>query len=1087
MNIKDFTKEIAIDIDQMTLLKGNIIYNMNLVRDLKIQEDVVTARVQSTDAAIFRVSVTKTGDLFETNCNCPSINETCEHIAALFIYMKHNRIFTNDEKNLITGMQEAEEEIDLIKDEVKKLDFTPQRSRSTLQDYIGKLLNKDTGEMAPERAGQKYRLVFKVEKEGYFKYNYHIMPAVRYVKRDGSEGRFENYSPHKVNGPLTKDESMLLTLLWSQYENYQKQNYLQHYLGYLADNPELQLYLEDVKGKVPLTIHRVEKTRLSFVFFKAEHKNIYFAPIVHFCDEAGNILGTVEQLRDSNIQGPDIFFTHAEGLLFYKKNNLHFANFFQILIRNMYSLKPVDIEALRHYCDEYLANEVEFDFNISSMKIVSHKPKPFIRLNRELQELSIELYFDYIGKEFLFEQFSGDEEKFFPLDESETTREELLMGRRNKAYEVSVKKYLDDLFSKYGDTKYFMNLQRTAKPDYTINISTRNFLIEYGSKLLENGIEIQLKDNKEKITSAGGKVAYRVSSGIDWFDVETSYEHPDGTEEDIYIESIFLEAGLLQVGQTFTIISEQEIDMLKRLQIEGMDTGGKMKIPKLDLSLINQLYTAVENKDSEFESMNTLYHKLENFNEIKNYPLPKKFKGTLRHYQEAGYNWLLFMREYALNGCLADDMGLGKTVQTLALLQKLKEKKELGTSLLVVPVSTIPNWESEIERFTALSHIRHAGSKRFKAAEDLMRFDIIIVSYHTMRNDIKLFNEMEFDYIILDEAQNIKNAATNIFKAVRVLHSKHRLTLTGTPVENNTMELWAQIDFLNPGLLGTRKHFVQRFARPIEETKDRSAAERLRKLVFPFILRRKKEDVAQDLPEKEEIIVYSEMGAKQRKIYEQYRKQFVEEIEESIDEKGVGGSTMQILEGLLRLRQISLFPGLVSDKYAAVDSCKFDMLIDMIDEILQEDHKVLIFSQFVKSLKIIERHYKEKNVSYSYIDGSTKNRDKQIKQFQENKDIRLFFISIKAGGVGINLTAADYVILFDPWWNPAVESQAIDRTHRIGQTRKVIAYKMITKDTVEEKMLELQEKKKALVKELITEEKGLFKSLTKEDIIDLFE
>jgi len=410
-------------------------------------------------------------------------------------------------------------------------------------------------------------------------------------------------------------------------------------------------------------------------------------------------------------------------------------------------------------------------------------------------------------------------------------------------------------------------------------------------------------------------------------------------------------------------------------------------------------------------------------------------------------------------------MGLGKTVQTLAFLQKLKEDNDLGKVLLVVPVTTIVNWETEIERFTPeLKYTRHFGQTRTKDEELVKNFDIIIISYHTLRNDIDFFYNFEFDYLILDEAQNIKNSSSQIFKTVKIIKAKHKLTLSGTPIENNTLELWSQMDFLNSGLLGTIYEFKKNFANPIEAYHDKNAVERLKKIIYPFILRRKKQEVAKDLPEKEEIILFCEM-----------------------DKSGVQKSAFQIFEALLRLRQAALFPELIDLKFKNIQSIKFEELKEKIEEGINENHKILVFSQFVKSLKIIEKFVIDKKFKYSYIDGQTKNRDKEIKSFQEEENVNLFLLSLKAGGVGINLTASDYVILFDPWWNPAVESQAVDRTHRIGQTKKVIVYKLIVKDTVEEKILHLQEKKKELVSELITEDSAFFKSLSKNDILDLFE
>jgi SNF2 family DNA or RNA helicase len=462
----------------------------------------------------------------------------------------------------------------------------------------------------------------------------------------------------------------------------------------------------------------------------------------------------------------------------------------------------------------------------------------------------------------------------------------------------------------------------------------------------------------------------------------------------------------------------------------------------------------------------------------------------LRSYQAAGFEWLRFLGEYGLAGCLADDMGLGKTVQTLALLLTLKDENQLNTSLLVVPVSAVLNWEMEIKRFTpGLTVYRHLGINREKDFALWENHDLVITSYATLRNDIEIFKDFHFDYILLDESQAIKNLAAQVSKAVKVLNGSHRLALSGTPIENNSMELWSWFDFLMPGFLGTQQWFKKQWALPVEKYKDSRKAGLLKEMLYPFILRRKKEEVEKELPEKTEIAAPLHMDERQLKVYVQTAKYYSDEVTRIIDEKGLAKSSFKILEGMLRLRQICLFPQLVDEKYETVPSVKFDHFTEMLEDILSEGHKVLVFSQFVRVLSIIKRYFDREKISYAYIDGSVDavKRGKVIKAFQEDDTIGVFLLSLKAGGVAINLTAADYVIIFDPWWNPAVEAQAIDRTHRIGQTKRVIVYRMVVKNTIEEKMLELQEQKKELVEKLITSETKAFKNLTKDDIIKLFQ
>jgi non-specific serine/threonine protein kinase len=380
----------------------------------------------------------------------------------------------------------------------------------------------------------------------------------------------------------------------------------------------------------------------------------------------------------------------------------------------------------------------------------------------------------------------------------------------------------------------------------------------------------------------------------------------------------------------------------------------------------------------------------------------------------------------------------------------------------------------------------HYGTRRSKDARRLKKYNLILTTYGHLRRDITFLKDLKLTYAILDESQNIKNPQSETSKAVRLLESQNRLALTGTPVENNTMDLWSQFAFVNPGLLGDQTFFKDTFMRPIEKGGNVQVADTLKKLIFPFIMRRTKEDVAKELPPKVESIIYSPMNDAQQAIYDKWKQSYKDSIQEEIASKGLGKTKFKVLEGLTKLRQIACHPGLINKSYSE-GSGKFSGLIEMVEEIISENHKVLIFSQFVQMLHIIRNYFDENNIIYAYLDGSTKDRKTPVNRFQEDEEIKTFLISLKAGGTGLNLTAADYVIHFDPWWNPAVEMQATDRAYRIGQTRKVFAYKLISKDSVEEKIIKLQDSKRELVESLISTEETFFKSLSKDDILELFD
>jgi SNF2 family DNA or RNA helicase len=511
--------------------------------------------------------------------------------------------------------------------------------------------------------------------------------------------------------------------------------------------------------------------------------------------------------------------------------------------------------------------------------------------------------------------------------------------------------------------------------------------------------------------------------------------------------------------------------------------GQNLTLKKHHLALVKDL----ESGNLAKVSMSKKLEKLRNFDQIENIPSPKSFIGELRPYQKAGFNWMNFLNAFKFGGCLADDMGLGKTVQTLALLQSMKDNGEQTPSLLIMPTSLVYNWELEAQRFTPnLKVFNYTGTNRIKDVAQFDGYDIVLTSYGITRLDIDILKGFYFNYVILDESQTIKNPNSNISKCVKKLSSRNRLILTGTPLENSTLDLWSQMSFINPGLLGNQSFFRNEFLTPIEKQNDQDKTKKLYSIIKPFILRRHKSQVATELPEKVESVKYCSMSNQQEERYEEVKSYFRNKILEEIESQGMNKSHMILLQGLTKLRQIANHPKMVDQDYLG-DAGKLDAVTRMIMNAMSENHKILVFSQFVKHLSILSDFLKENNIDFAYLDGSTKDRQVQVERFQNEENLKLFLISLKAGGLGLNLTKAEYVFLLDPWWNPAVEQQAIDRAHRIGQENKVFIYKFITKNTVEEKILKLQQKKVKLAADLITTEESFVKDLSKEDIELLLE
>jgi superfamily II DNA or RNA helicase len=571
-----------------------------------------------------------------------------------------------------------------------------------------------------------------------------------------------------------------------------------------------------------------------------------------------------------------------------------------------------------------------------------------------------------------------------------------------------------------------------------------------------------------------------LKSDIDWFDLEIDISFGNqkvGLKE---LQKAFLKkTNYVALGDgSLGILPEEWMKKFSNYFKVGEIKKNGVKLSNYQFGIIDELFEEMEQKPPFLVELLEKKKRLQNISSIEEVSIPKGIKAKLRDYQHHGLNWLAFLDKNQLGGCLADDMGLGKTLQAITFLQylKLKDKKCLP-SLIIAPTSLIFNWKNEIAKFCpTLKMLAFVGSNRNENKDDFAKYDLIISTYGSLLNDVEFMKDFKFNYIILDESQAIKNPNSKRYKAVRLLNSYNRLVLTGTPIENNTFDLYAQMNFINPGLLGNMTHFKTEFSDAIDKEKNHDASHLLGKMIAPFLLRRTKEQVAKELPEKTESIIYCEMGHEQRKVYDSFKNKYRDYLINKIDENGVENAQMYILEGLTKLRQICNSPALISDEEDyGNQSVKLDLLIENIKE-KTGNHKILVFSQFVKMLQLIKTRLDEEQIYYEYLDGQTTNREEKVNNFQNNAAIRVFLISLKAGGTGLNLTEADYVFLVDPWWNPAVENQAIDRCYRIGQKQKVIAYRMICKDTIEEKIALLQGKKKAVASSIIAvdEEKKSF-------------
>ena len=633
----------------------------------------------------------------------------------------------------------------------------------------------------------------------------------------------------------------------------------------------------------------------------------------------------------------------------------------------------------------------------------------------------------------------------------------------------------------------FQNLEIAANDEDSDNsLSIFEWLNQHHDELIQEGFVIEQPEGQKRYVFGSTRIDLEVKENNDWFDIHAVVYF--GTYRIPFIQ---LKNHILNHKKEFTlpsgeiaVIPEKWFSQYGNL-LHFSEGGTDLKLRRQHIGLVNELAEG----ELANVTMSRKLQKLTDFETLEEVELPLHFKGNLRPYQKAGYNWFHFLKNYHFGGCLADDMGLGKTIQTLALLQKHKEDTEEGgsksTSLIIMPTSLIYNWLNEAKKFTPkLKLMVHTGTMRYKSPEVFGNYDVIVTTYGISRIDIDLLKSFFFDYIILDESQNIKNPSSKSYQCVRQLKSRFKLILSGTPVENSVNDLWTQMSFINPGLLGTQQYFQNEFVTPIEKKKDEDKARKLQAMIKPFVLRRTKEQVATELPPKTETLFYCQMSEEQSSVYEKVKSEYRNELLKSLEDGTYAKTQIQVLQGLIKLRQIANHPAMIDSEYEG-DSGKFENVVHTLANVLDGGHKVLIFSQFVKQLTIYREYFNTQNIPYAYLDGTTQNRGDIVKHFQEDEKTRVFLISIKAGGVGLNLTEADYVFILDPWWNPAVEQQAIDRTHRIGQTKNVFIYKFITKDSVEEKILALQQRKLNLSRALITTEESFIKSLTADDIKEI--
>ncbi len=812
----------------------------------------------------------------------------------------------------------------------------------------------------------------------------------------------------------------------------------------------------------PLRMGAPEQGNLEFELLEeADPETLVYAPVIRLGDDRFEMNGSVLFFKAS-----PLYFIHESGL--YYLPGVHFDRIialrgseYRILvpkneIKEFFRLLETQRQPAAMVVPEDLAPTLQTNI----------RPEPCLEVELSTVDTAAALLFDYAGAEIAYV-----DQRDWILDLDSWQR-----VARHKNEENAYAKQLEDAgFELRGPMFVSVEDESPEALDKLIALAAQGW---------------RMRGRDKRPVQVGRVSRLRVSSGKDWFDVEGQLEFGELIVPLPQVIRAYLRGErqiLLSNGDTGLLPADWLERNARLLQLgdRGKTKDAELHFHSAHALLLDDLLEEVEECETDRDFLD-LRQRLHAFNGISPQDPPQGFRGELRPYQREALGWFDFLAGFGFGGVLADDMGLGKTIQTLAHLLKIKNNGVHAPALVVAPTSLLFNWREEAARFTpGLRVMSYAGTKREDLAMDIPAYDLVLTTYGLLRRDVQILREIEWEYVILDESQAIKNPDSQTAKAARVLQARHRLCMTGTPVENRLDELWSQFQFLNPNMLGSRKSFESRFIKPIDQGDDASS-DILCRTIRPFMLRRTKDAVARDLPEKQEFPLLCEMTPAQAKVYARMRDHYRSEVLASVDSVGLERCKIKVLEGLLRLRQVACHPGLVGEPKAG--SGKLEECIRLLGSVLREGHKVLIFSQFTSFLEIIRKRLEEERIAYLYLDGGTppKERERLVSTFQSQAGPPVFCISLKAGGVGLNLTAADYVFIMDPWWNPAVEAQAVDRTHRIGQVKKVFAYRLISVNSIDEKVLRLQQDKRKLAGLLEQEATSAITSLTREDLNVLF-
>ncbi len=999
------------------------------------------------------------GYIESTKCTCEAYKEysgDCKHIIALLIYIKNYEMAKEKTQGNLKNILKYYEMVEEDKEEVN-LEVNFQWT--------------DYGSSINLRIGMDRLYVVK-----------NISDFISSINNDKviEFGQQFTYDPELYC--FNKEDLKLIEFITILHENYYINNSNSH--NKIFNNKNLELTSKTLEKFFDLMINRE---------FNIDIKNQEFKNILVLEDSIDLKFKVEEEGKDLSISliDEEIFVALVENCkyVFYKDNiyklPIHQSECLSPLINE---IKDKDIKSIKVEEDlkEIFVSEILSNIKKHTELIIDDKVKSSIYS----EELEVHIYFD--RKEELIHgkvEFNYGEVKINPFSskqKQDNHREQILL--RNMEKERKVLNLLEKGDFRVEDGGFYLEDEEKIF-DFIENIIPK--LQEYSHIYYTD----RFKDI-DLIESDSFSGSFKIDNNLNMLEFDFDIDGIDINELGKVFKALKEKKKYykLKNGAFLSLDNNELNDVFEMMEYLDLDSesfeDGKLELPKYRTMYLDKF---LDDRNLDFIKKNTRFKRL--VMDIKEpddieYPLPKGLNADLRDYQKFGFKWIKTLANYGFGGILADEMGLGKTIQMIAFLLSEKEEKGKATNLIIVPTSLVYNWEDEIKRFApGLTTTIISGSKahRTELIKTCSQYDVVITSYPLIRNDVDDYKNIDFRYLVLDEAQHIKNRASLNAKSVKRIKAKNFFALTGTPMENSLSELWSIFDFLMPGYLLTSRKFTDKFERPIVRDNDSKALKELNNHIKPFILRRLKKEVLRELPDKIEQKILVDMTEEQKKLYLAYLQAIKGDLGEEINEKGYNKSHMKILAGLTRLRQLSCDPSVFLEDYKG-GSGKLDSLDEIVDEAISGGHRILIFSQFTSMLSEIKERLGKQDIDIMYLDGKTpmKDRGNLVKDFNKGKG-DIFLISLKAGGTGLNLTSADMVIHFDPWWNPAVEDQATDRAHRIGQENKVQVIKLITKGTIEEKIFKLQEKKKEMIDKVIREGETLISKLSEEEMMSLFD